>query len=204
MRKVICLLLLVLTAITASAAPLPRKAAEFVIHMPDGKSLLLSSYRGKTVVLALMFTTCPHCQKNATILSTIQQEYAAKGVQVLGATFDPDASNQVKAFDALFAKGFPCGYSTNDAVLTFLQQPASNPPFVPIIVFIDKTGIIRAIHMVTGEIVNSTAPKAVAEQKFFATPDVTIRAELDKMLKAEKPVPTSASAAVKRHVEQQP
>ena len=195
MRKAISLLLFAIAAFAAT--PVPRKAAEFVIHMPDGKQLLLSSYRGKTVVLALMFTTCPHCQKNASVLSEIQKEYADKGVQVLGAAFDPDAPSQVKQFDAIFAKGFPCGYSTNQAILTFLQQPDSDPPFVPIMVFIDKTGIIRSIHMVTSKTADASTPQGAAEQKFFGTPEVTIRAELDRLLKGEKPAPTSVSAALK-------
>ena len=62
-----------------------------MIQMPTNKQLLLSSFRGKTVVMAFMFTTCPHCQKMAGILAQIQKEYADKGVQVLGVTFDPGA-----------------------------------------------------------------------------------------------------------------
>jgi thiol-disulfide isomerase/thioredoxin len=177
MRKAISLLLL---TVVLFAAPVPRKAAEFAIHMPDGKQLLLSSYRGKTVVLALMHTTCPHCQKTAPLLSDIQKEYANKGVQVLGATFDADAPRNIANFDLMFAKGFPCGYSSSDAVLTFLQQPATKPPFVPIMVFIDKTGMIRSVKMVT-EDSKDDAP----EQLFFQKPEINIRAELDKMLKGE-------------------
>jgi peroxiredoxin len=197
MRKAISLFLpvqlaLVFFTFVLFAAPLPRKAAEFVIHMPDGKEVLLSSYRGKTVVLALMFTTCPHCQKNAQVLSDIQKEYANKGVQVLGATFDQDASRQVAQFDAIFAKGFPCGYSTNQAVLTFLQQPATKPPFVPIMVFIDKTGMIRSLKMVTED----TKPDG-PEQVFFQKPEISIRAELDKMLKGEKTSTSSVKTAPK-------
>ena len=180
MRKAISLLLLSIAAF--AAAPIPRKAGEFIIHMPDGKQTLLSSYKGKTIVLAMMFTTCPHCQKVAQILSAVQKEYADKGVQVLGATFDPNAATQVKQFDAVFAKGFPCGYSTNEAVLAFLVHPVDNPPFVPILVFIDKTGTIRSLHMVTAE-----TPEAGVEHNFFATPDVSIRQELDKVLKASAP-----------------
>jgi peroxiredoxin len=192
MRKAISLLLLVQLALVLFAGPIPRKAAEFALHMPDGKELLLSSYRGKTVVLALMFTTCPHCQKNAQVLSDIQKEYANKGVQVLGAVFDQDASRQVAQFDAIFAKGFPCGYSTNQAVLAFLQQPATKPPFVPIMVFIDKTGMIRSLKMVTED----TKPDG-PEQVFFQKPEISIRAELDKMLKGEKTSTSSVKTAPK-------
>ena len=148
--------------------------------MPDGKQALLSSYRGKAVVLALTFTTCPHCQKDATLLSEIQKEYAGKGVQVLGATFDQGSETRIKQFDAVFATGFPCGTATNKAVLQFLQQPETDPPFVPILVFIDKTGTIRSVHMVTGATVDGP------EGKFFTGAETTIRAEIDKTIKGEK------------------
>jgi thiol-disulfide isomerase/thioredoxin len=175
-----------LCAVSTFAAQVPRKASEFIIQMPDGKQTLLSSYHGKTVVLALMFTTCPHCQKDATLLSQIQKEYAGKGVQVLGATFDQDSEKRIKQFDAVFATGFPCGTATNKAVLQFLQQPESDPPFVPILVFIDKTGTIRSVHMVTGSTVDGP------EGKFFTAAETSIRAEIDKTMKGEK---TSSVAA---------
>jgi len=190
MRKVIVLFATALVlALTAFGAQIPRKASEFVIQMPDGKQTLLSSYRGKAVVLALMFTTCPHCQKDATLLSEIQKEYAGKGVQVLGATFDADANKRIKQFNAVFATGFPCGTATNKAVLEFLQQPETDPPFVPVLVFIDKTGTIRSVHMVTGATVDGP------EGKFFVGAETTIRAEIDKVLKGEK---TSSVTAPRR------
>lgn len=183
MRKLTSLL--ALTALAASAfaaAPVPRKAPEFVIQMPDGnQQLLLSSYKGKVVVLALMFTTCSHCQQTSTYLSTLQKEYAAKGqpVQILGATWDDQAKTQVKAFDAIFAKGFPCGYTSRKNVLDLLGQPENNPPFVPVLLFIDKTGTIRVQHMVTGD----DGPES-PEQKWFGIMMQTgIKAEIDKLLK---------------------
>src|SRR4051794_15722031 len=47
---------------TPDTAPVPRKAPEFVFNIQDGSQLLLSSQKGKAVVVAFMFTTCPHCQ----------------------------------------------------------------------------------------------------------------------------------------------
>lgn len=178
MRNVIAPILLAATAF-AFAGQLPRRAPEFVIQNLDGKQTLLSSYRGKTVVLALMFTTCPHCQKLSGELNGIQREYAGKGVQVLAAVWDSTAAQNLPGFANLFASGFPCGYSTDQAVLAFLQQSPSDPPFVPILVFIDKAGNIHAIHMITGE----TKPDS-PEQKYFQNIEQSIRADLDKMLRA--------------------
>jgi peroxiredoxin len=180
MRKFPGLLSVAVLAITAfgafAAGPVPRKAPEFVIQSLDGKQTLLSSYRGKDVVLALMYTTCPHCQKMAQTLSMLQTEYAGKGLQMLGATFNPDARRDIQQFDKLFAVNFPCGVASNENVMQFLQQ--TTPPFIPILVFIDRTGTIRAQHLLTGD----EAPNS-PEKKWFDSGEMGVRAEIEKLLK---------------------
>lgn len=56
---------LLVSAIALQAAgPVPRPTKEFTIILPSGQQKLLSSYRtGKVVMIAFMFTTCPHCQR---------------------------------------------------------------------------------------------------------------------------------------------
>ena len=44
-------------AATVFAQQIPRKSAEFVVKLPDGKDLLLSSLRGKVVCLTFIVTT---------------------------------------------------------------------------------------------------------------------------------------------------
>ncbi|MGI8988644.1 MAG: hypothetical protein ACR2I2_03535 [Bryobacteraceae bacterium] len=51
------LLVLALAAVSAVADSLPRQSPEFAIQMPGGGQTLLSSYKGKVVVLAFLFTT---------------------------------------------------------------------------------------------------------------------------------------------------
>ncbi len=41
----------------SAPAPLPRPAGEFTIHLDNGKQVLLSSYRGKVVLMSFFFTT---------------------------------------------------------------------------------------------------------------------------------------------------
>jgi len=171
------------TALSFSAvagSPVPRKAPEFVIQSPSGKQTLLSSYRGKDVVLAFMFTTCPHCQKAAPQFARLQDEYGARGVQFLAATFDVDAKNQVENFVRLFGINFPCGYSSQANVLTFLGLPPNTPVFVPMLIFIDRNGTIRAEHMITGD-----DKKDEPEKAFFADAGAGTRIEIEKLLKSE-------------------
>jgi peroxiredoxin len=146
----------------------PRKAPEFVFNMVGGQQQLLSMYKGKTIVLAFMFTTCPHCQKTAQVLTTVQTEYASKGVQVLGAVFDQAAASHVQEFDTKLHLNYPCGYSQQGPVLDFLQVPPTDPYFVPILVFIDKRGMIRSQY--------------IGDDSFLQKQELNIRIEIDKML----------------------
>ncbi len=77
-------------ALTVSAfatPPVPRKSPEFTFTQPSGKQVLLSSLRGKIVVMPFMFTTCPHCQRYAQDLTQLQKEFAPRGVVIPGHGF---------------------------------------------------------------------------------------------------------------------
>jgi peroxiredoxin len=170
-------------AATASApAPqIPRKAPEFVFKMADRSQQLLSMYKGKTIVLGFFYTTCPHCQKTAQILTQIQKEYAPKGVQMLAAVFDQGAEQRVVEFHNGLGLNFPVGLSDTRTVLEYLQFPVDDPYFVPILVFIDKRGMIRSQY--------------IGDEKFLTNQEVNIRAEIDKMLKST--TTTNSAAAPK-------
>jgi peroxiredoxin len=181
MRKLLVLIGLA-TVLFAGQAPkrgpaVPRKAGEFVFQMVDGPQRLLSMYKGKTIVLAFMYTTCPHCQKTAQVLAKVQTEYAAKGVQVLGATFDKGAAGRVQQFNKSLGLNFPVGYSEQEPVLEFLQHPIDEPYFVPILVFIDRRGTIRSQY--------------IGDETFLSRQEVNIRAEIDKVLKMGVPASTA-------------
>ncbi len=167
---------------TKTTAQPTRKADEFVIHMSSGPDQLLSAYRGKVVVMAFMYTTCPHCQHTAGVLSKVQTEYAAKGVQVLGVTFDVNAKAGVAGFIKLTGANFPCGYSNEDLVKKFMHVDGDY--FVPMLAFIDRTGTIRR------QIISAGDPNGEAD-KFLADQENAIRKEIDKYL---KPAGTTATA----------
>src|SRR5579863_9774648 len=84
----------------ASAQQVPRPAGEFAVSTTNGSQILLSTYTGKVVVLAFMFTTCPHCQHTSQILSGIQKEYGDRGLQILGSFFNDNAAQLIPGFIA--------------------------------------------------------------------------------------------------------
>ena len=173
-------LALFLAASAAFSATVPRPAPELAIQMQDGSQTLLSKYRGKTVVLALVFTTCPHCQHTSGLLGQLQKEYGPKGIQVLGAAFNDDARGLVPAFNQQYVKGaFPMGYLERNTVLQFLELPVMAQFYVPILVFIDKKGHIQSQH--------------IGDEEFFRNQEVSIRAEIEKLLAAPAATPRTTS-----------
>ncbi len=161
----------------------PRKAGEFVIHMQTGEKLL-STYHGKVVVMAFMYTTCPHCQHTAGVLAKIQTEYANKGVQILGTVFDENAKRDAQKFVSVTGANFPVGYSTTDQVMKFMH--AEEGFYVPMLAFIDRTGTMRRRVISNGD-GNDDGTKFLEDQ------ENAIRREIDALLKgapaASKPAP---------------
>lgn len=140
------LLALTVSAVTVPASampPVPRKSPEFTITDVSGKQILLSKYRGKVVVLPLMFTTCPHCQHEAQMLTKLSKELGP-GVQMLGAAFNDANAPMVAQFVKEFGIGFPVGYASRDSVVSYLGLSVMDRWVVPQIAVIDKKGNIVA------------------------------------------------------------
>jgi cytochrome oxidase Cu insertion factor (SCO1/SenC/PrrC family) len=164
------------------ADALPRPAGEFSIHMTNGTQTLLSSYKGKVVVLSFFFTTCPHCQNVATLMQGIQKDYASKGVQFLAGCFDENAANGVPAFNEQFVRGaFPVGWDERNSVFEFLHLSVMTQVFVPIITFVDRKGMLRQEY--------------IGDEKYLKDPNKNIRASIDELLK--EPLVSKAPSAKK-------
>lgn len=133
----------------AGTPPLPRKSPEFTITEVSGKPINLSAYKGKVVVLTFMYTTCPHCQHEAQMVTKLQHDYASKGFQALGAAFnfednDPAATKAgiVQKFISDFNVGYPVGYAPRNAVQGYLGISVMDRYVVPQIAVIDRKGNI--------------------------------------------------------------
>jgi len=170
-----------------AASVTPRPSGEYVIHMINGPDKLLTSYRGKFVVLAFMYTTCPHCQHTTKVLSQIQNEYAAKGVQMLGIVIDQGAKQGIPAFLQITSANFPIGYSDPPTALKFMHVSPDKDWFVPMLAFIDQKGIVRSQYVSYGE--GGAVDKFLEEQDGDpAKGDKgSFRRELDKYLSAAAP-----------------
>jgi thiol-disulfide isomerase/thioredoxin len=164
------LLSLALAATTVFAVTIPRPAREFVILTPSGPKRL-AQYRGKVVALALIQTTCEHCQLMTPVLSRIQAAYGPKGVQVLGGAFNGEAKTNLSQFIRTYKPSFPVGLAEEKDVIEFTQVTREMRPTAPILVVIDRQGMVRS--------------QFLGADPLFQRGDQgkNIRAELDKYLK---------------------
>src|SRR5437899_11024785 len=104
---------------SASTVGVPRKSPELTIDMAGGKDLRLSQYRGKVCVVALIGTTCPHCQTLTGTLNEIQKEYRPRGVQIMAAAFNEDAKDLVAGLVDQVHAAFPVARHTTVVALAY-------------------------------------------------------------------------------------
>ena len=92
----------------------PRQAPEFSLQGSDGAELNLSRYRGKVVVLAFGFTSCPDvCPTTLAVLAQARRKLGDAGneVQIVYVTVDPERDNAERmkkylgTFDPTFIGG---------------------------------------------------------------------------------------------------
>ena len=125
-----------------------------------GADQSLASFKGRVVVLNFWATWCEPCKKEMPDLSAIQNDYAALGVQVIGAAGDEAAeSAKVLKFTREFKVNFPVwvGATTDD------MQRFGVGTVLPATVILNKEG------------------KIVWREIGIIKPDV-LRIELDKLL----------------------
>jgi peroxiredoxin len=154
-------------------AETPREAPELALTDTTGKPFRLSSFRGRVVALEFMLTTCPHCQNTAKLMSRLQREYGPRGFQAVSLPFNDDAGTAAPRFVAEHGVPHPVVAIPRDRVYEFAQLSAVVRHSVPIMVFIDRRGRIRA--------------QFGGEAPFFQNEEPNFRAKVLELLK-EPPV----------------
>jgi peroxiredoxin len=141
--------ILAASALVAPAAPVPRQSPEFSIVQPGGQTLLLSSFRGKVVVMEFLFVKSEHCLRVVRTLNKLQGELGSRGFQPVGVVFDPpnasvDGRQLAAAMSDYFKLTFPVGYTSKENVDRFLERTQNEVLAIPQVIVIDRAGTIRA------------------------------------------------------------
>ncbi len=106
----------------------------FTIKDLDGKTVQLSDYRGKTVLLNIWATWCGPCKKEIPDLKEIYSEQKGNDIVVLGVLLDSDSPEQSKPVVEKFQINYPVWYGDDQFARQF------NVMAFPTTVIIDKHG----------------------------------------------------------------
>jgi len=105
----------------------PRQAPDFSLSGSNGSELKLRSYRGKVVVLAFGFTSCPDvCPITLATLAQARKKLGAAGteLQVVYITVDPerDDAGRMRTYLAAFDPTFIGGTGTAERLDAVRQE----------------------------------------------------------------------------------
>jgi len=155
------------------APKVPRPAPELLIARPGGEQMRLSQYRGKVVMLEILLTTCPHCQRCARTVQQVLGDYKARGVEALGAAINDEARFDLLRFEMASGARFPMGIAVRDKAYAFLEASlTAGPVYFPQLVLIDRQGVIRGQYSGT--------------DRFFEQEESNLRAMLETILKSSQ------------------
>jgi peroxiredoxin len=186
-RVIAALTLLTMSLPPAFAAVVPRPSPDFAINLGQGKQVRIGQYKGKTVVVAFILTYCSHCQKVIGVLSKLQNEYAARGLQVLGSATEDMAAAALPGFLRQFDPPFPVGINTTNEFVTYMQHPTMLQLYMPALVFIDKEGVIQAQYEGRDPLLEETSVEK------------NIRAKVEEMLHSPAAAPPKKAGTKKVH-----
>jgi peroxiredoxin len=135
-----------------AAAPVPRASPELKFLNPADQEVLLSSYKGKVVLIEFLLTNCPHCSRVAQVINNLHRDMGPRGFQAFGIAFENGMTGPlVNSFASDFKVAFPVGYTSSNAVDSYLGRVGMEYIQVPQIVVIDRRGVIRAQSHAVGE-----------------------------------------------------
>lgn len=112
-----------------------RTAPDFTLESLDGKTVRLSDYRGKAVLLNFWATWCQPCKIEMPWFEELQKEYGAQGLQVVGVAMDDASKEDIAKFAKEMGVNYPIligKESVGDAY--------GGVQFLPSTFFIDRDG----------------------------------------------------------------
>jgi thiol-disulfide isomerase/thioredoxin len=117
-----------------------RKAPPLALKDLRGRTVRLSNYKGKVVLLNFWATWCPPCRAEVPDLVRWQREHKGRGLQVVGVTYPPTARADVRRFVRRFRVNYPVLLGTRETKALFDQSET-----LPVTVVIDGEGNVREL-----------------------------------------------------------
>jgi peroxiredoxin len=118
-----------------------KTAPEFALKDADGKTVRLSDYKGKVVLLDFWATWCGPCKIEIPWFIDFERKYKDKGFAVIGVSMDEEGWTAVKPFVSELAINYRV-LQGNDSI----AQLYGGVDALPTTFLIDRDGKIAATH----------------------------------------------------------
>ena len=125
--------------LAAGAADAPT-APDFALRSAAGTNHRLSEHRGEVVALVFWASWCGDCRRELERFERLRKTYAAVGLVVYGINLDKESA-QSRAIASTTGIGYPVLADTDKEVSRSFQVND-----LPLIVLIDRNGVVRARH----------------------------------------------------------
>jgi cytochrome c biogenesis protein CcmG, thiol:disulfide interchange protein DsbE len=122
-------------------------APDFVLKdVLSGKDVSLKDFKGKFVLLDFWGTFCPPCRQTLPELIDLQKKYKDQGLVVLGVSLDKSETTNDEALKKFMDEN-KINYTIMRADEKIVSEYFdSNPPHIPLLKFIDKSGMVVDSH----------------------------------------------------------
>jgi peroxiredoxin len=84
-----------------------KMAPDFTLQSLEGKSVRLSDYRGKAILLNFWATYCDPCKVEMPWIVDLQKQYASQGLQVIGVAMDDAGPGEIAKFAREMGVNYP-------------------------------------------------------------------------------------------------
>ena len=136
MKKIVAILLCTAAVFAADG---PRRAPGFCLIDTKGQWQDLADYRGKSVLLEFMQTTCPHCSAFTSVLGDLSRKYGDR-LAILSVALPPDTPQTMMKFAESHKLAYPLLLDQGQVAVSYVRAPTIE---FPNLYLFDAGGMIR-------------------------------------------------------------
>jgi thiol-disulfide isomerase/thioredoxin len=136
-----------------------QTAPDFSLASLDGKTLKLSDFRGKAVLLNFWATWCEPCKIEMPWFVELQKKYGPQGLQIVGVAMDDSGNKEIADFAKKMNVNYPIVIGKES-----VGDQYGGIPYLPSTFYIDRDGKVvdRIFGLVSRSEIESDIQKALA------------------------------------------
>lgn len=148
-----------------------KQAPDFTLQTLEGKTVKLSDYRGKAVLLNFWATWCEPCKLEMPWFVEMQKQYGPQGLQIIGVAMDDADPKDIAKFATDLHVDYPILVG-KDAERDAVGTAYGGVQFLPETFFISRDGVVAdKIFGLKGRgEIEDSVKKVLAQNQVAATP----------------------------------